>query len=523
MTPTTSIFVTSAPVWRKASLLSTAFLAGILLASCSKEDDVVTEQEASSTAVTIDSTIISSATPEGNTGNAENADDLLANSTFSSVVSINFGTTVSITNPLAGAGVTVTETNGDVIINATVAEVAYELSGTTTNGSVKIYSDKKFKLTLNGVNITNSDGPAINIQSGKRAFVVLNDNTTNSLTDGTTYTASGTEDMKGTFFSEGQLIFSGNGSLSLKSNNKHAICSDDYVRIISGKITVTGAASDGIHTNDAFIVDGGEINITATDDGIQCEEGYIVINNGVFKINVVDKGITASWDTDATIDPYVTINNGTIDITSSAGEGIESKSVLTINNGTIVVKTADDALNAGTFIYINGGTTYAFSSSNDGIDSNGKITVTGGKTVAVGAGSPEQGFDCDNSTFKIVGGFIVGIGGGTSTPTATVSTQPSVILGSGTANDIIHIQSNEGVEVLTFEIPKSYSTMLFSNPKVKTGQTYKVYNGGTVTNGKSVNGLYVSGAYNPGTLSSTTFTTSTMVTRAGGSTGPGGR
>ncbi|MEO6287572.1 MAG: hypothetical protein ABIN80_23505 [Dyadobacter sp.] len=28
---------------------------------------------------------------------------------------------------------------------------------------------------------------------------------------------------------------------------------------------------------------------------------------------------------------------------------------MTINNGTIVAKTADDCLNAGTFIYINGG------------------------------------------------------------------------------------------------------------------------------------------------------------------------
>ena len=492
--------------------------------ACSKTDDNVTPGGSTSTtatsgnSITIDSTTTSSAAKEGNTDVAANADDLLANSTFSSTVTISFGSSTNISNPLSGKGVTITESNGDVVINSTVAEVEYSLSGTTTNGSVKIYSDKKFKLTLNGVNITNADGPAINIQSSKRAFVVLTDNTTNTLTDGTTY-ATSTEDMKGTLFSEGQLIFSGNGSLSLKGNNKHAICSDDYVRVISGAITVTGAASDGIHTNDAFIADGGTINITASNDGIQCEEGYIVINNGTFTINVVDKGISASYDTDTTIDPYLTINGGTINITSSAGEGIESKSVLTINDGTITVKTKDDGINAGTFIYINGGVTYAYATSNDGIDSNGQIVVTGGKTIAVGSTSPEEGFDCDRNTFKVTGGIMVGIGGASSSPTASVSTQPSVLLGSGTANQLINIQSSDGTETLTFLIPRSYSTMLFSSPKLKQNTSYKVFTGGSVSGGTNVNGLYTSGTYNAGTQSST-FTTSSMVTKAGGSVGP---
>ncbi|WP_221389974.1 carbohydrate-binding domain-containing protein [Dyadobacter sp. NIV53] len=495
----------------------------VLLVSCSKDDDddiIAGGGTTTGGTVTIDSTTTSSATPEGNTDTAADEDDLLANSTFSSVVTITFGTTVTITNPLSASGVTITETNGDVIINSGVAEVEYILSGTTANGSVKVYSDKKFKLTLNGVNITNADGPAINIQSGKRAFVVLNDNTTNTLTDGSAYTASGTEDMKGTFFSEGQLIFSGNGSLSVKGNYKHAVASDDYVRIISGNITVTGAASDGIHTKDAFIADGGVINITTSGDGIQCDEGYIVINNGTFTISVADKGISASYDTDTTIDPYLTINGGTINVTSSAGEGIESKSVLTINNGTITTKTPDDGLNAGTFIYINGGNIYAYSTGNDGIDSNGKITITGGKIVAVGAASPEEGFDCDRNTFKITGGIMVGIGGATSSPTASVSTQPSVILGGGTANQLISIQSADGTETLTFLIPKTYTTMLFSSPKMKTGQTYTVYTGGSVANGTVLNGLYTSGTYTTGTQSKT-FTTSSMVTNAGGSQGPG--
>jgi len=509
------------PLCASPAIYGLLLFATVLLSACAKESTSVTPDTTTGTGSTTTGTgtsgvVIGSITsttsaPEGSTATAANAEDLLANSTFSSTVTIGMGTTATISNPLADNGVTVTQSNGDVVITATATGVAYVLTGTTTSGSVKIYSDKKFLLTLNGVNITNNDGPAINIQSSKRAFIVLADNTTNSLTDAVTYTASGTEDQKGTLFSEGQLIFSGNGTMNVKGNNKHAIVSDDYVRIVSGTININGAASDGIHTNDAFIADGGTVTLTASNDGIQCEEGYIVINNGTFTINVADKGIAASYDTDTTIDPYLTINGGVISITSTAGEGIESKSVLTINKGTINIRTYDDGINAGTFIYINGGTIYAYSSNNDGIDSNGKLTVTGGQIVSVGAGGPEEGFDCDRNTFKITGGVMVGIGGATSTPTASVSTQPSVILGSGTANQLFHIEANDGTETVTFLIPRAYSTMLFSSPKLKTGTTYKVYTGGNVTGGILSNGLYTSGTYVPGTQSKT-FTTSSMVT-----------
>jgi hypothetical protein len=511
--------------FRLTQLISLRFIAFLLitfLISCSKDDDDTVSPGGTNAdgTTSIDSVSSVSAAVEGNTDPAADEEDLVANSTFSSVVNIQFGTTVTITNPLAAAGVTVTETNGDVVVTATVAEVEYVVSGTTANGSVKIYSDKKFKLTLNGANITNSDGPAINIQSKKRAFIVLNDNTTNTLTDGATYTASGEEDMKATLFAEGQIIFSGAGSLNLKGNYKHAIASDDYIRVISGNITVTGAASDGIHANDAFIADGGTLNITTSGDGIQSEEGYIVINNGNFTIKVADKAITANWDTDTSIDPFVTINNGTFNITSSAGEGIESKSTLTINNGDFTIKTADDGLNAGTKLNINGGNLYVYSTSNDGIDSNGPMTITGGKIVSIGAGGAEEGFDCDRNTFKVTGGIMVGIGGATSSPTASVSTQPSVILGGASANQIYHIRSADGAEALTFTVPKTFTTMLFSSPKLKLNTTYSVYTGGSVSGGIDYNGLFSDGSYTDGTKG-TSFTTSSMVTSVGGSNGPG--
>jgi hypothetical protein len=484
----------------------------LFTASCSKTD-AVADTNPSGTTTTISETIVAGA-HEGSSEIGVNADDLLENSSFTSTVSINFGSSVTITNPLSASGVTITQSGADITVTSTAKAVEYVLSGTTTNGSVKIYSDNKFKLTLNGAAITNADGPAINIQSSKRAFIVLADGTTNSLADGTTY-ATSTEDMKGTFFSEGQLVFSGNGSLTVKGNYKHALCSDDYVRIRSGNITISGAVTDGIHTNEAFIADGGTLNITAASDGIECEEGYIIINDGSFTINAADDGIAASYtDGDATITPYVTINGGTITIKTTTGEGIESKSVLTINNGTIATTTADDGLNATSAIYINGGSVYSYSTGNDAMDSNGTFTITGGKIIAIGARSPEGAFDCDGRTFKITGGLAVGIGGSTSGPTTSVTTVPAVVMGSGSAQ-LIHIEAADGTEALTFAAPVSYSTFIFAGSKLKSATSYTIYTGGSVSGGTDFHGLYSSGTYTRGSKSAG-FTTNNSLTQLGG-------
>lgn len=505
--------------------INTLFKINILLVilianACSKKNDVSSDSDSETTTTGGTSTItdagITSGTAEGSTEKGANTEDLIENSSFTSTVSINFGTTNTITNPLSAAGVSITENGGDITISSTATGVEFLLSGTTTNGSVKIYSEKKFKTTLNGVNITNNDGPAINIQSSKRNFMVVNANTTNSLTDGTSY-ATSTEDMKGTIFSEGQIIFTGTGNLNIKSNYKHGIVSDDYVRIIAGNITVSSAASDGIHANDAVIIDGGTVNLTASADGMQAEEGYIIINDGTVNVTAVEDGITASYEgTDTAILPYLNINGGTITVKSTKGEGIESKSILTINKGTVVTNTYDDGLNASSAIYINGGMVYANASNNDGMDSNGTFTVTGGIVIAVGANAPEAGIDCDAQTLKITGGLVLGIGGATSSPTASVTTVRALVMGSGTANNIVHIESADGTEALTFMAPKSFSTLLFASTKLKASTTYNIYTGGTVSNGTNFNGLYLTGTYNKGTKGSS-FTTSNVVTQIGGS------
>jgi hypothetical protein len=497
--------------------------------SCSTDDDSDDDDILTSESIEITDTN-ETGTAEGDTDNTgADEDDLVENATFENTIQIVFSnTSATITNPVPD-DVVITQDGADVTINSSISKVAYEISGTTTDGMLKIYSDKKFELSLSDLSITNTDGPAINIQSSKTIFVILEGS--NSLTDASSYSnIPDDEDAKAAFFSEGQLVFSGSGNLEVAGNYKHGIASDDYIRIINGTITVTEAASDAMHANDYIIIDGGTLNLTADSDGIDCAEGYVIINDGDLTVNVVDDGVVASYDIDDedepddSITPYVTINGGNFDITTSEGEGIEAKGIMTINDGTININAYDDGINAGGILYINGGNTYVYSTLNDAIDSNSGITITGGTTIAIAVrvDEPDGSFDCDDDTFKITGGTILGLALNTSFPTESQSTQNSVVFDGVSANQLLNIQSEDGTEALTFEVPYRVETIIYSNAKLETGETYDIYTGGTVSNGTEVNGLYTSGTYSGGTYSNDSFTINSTVTQIGGEMGPTG-
>jgi hypothetical protein len=261
-------------------------------------------------------------------------------------------------------------------------------------------------------------------------------------------------------------------------------------------------------------------------------DGSITIHDGTVKvITTGTQYVYGKLDSSAKAmkaEGALTINGGTVLVRATGGEGsegIESKSVLTVNDGMIAALCYDDCMNASNSIVINGGSIYCYSSGNDGIDSNGTLTITGGVVIASGTTSPEDGFDCDQNTFKITGGIVLGIGGGTSTPTSSVCTQRSVIYGgSGSNGEILNIQSADGTNVLTYQIPRNYSqmTLLFSSPNLASGGSYTISKGGSVSGGSEFFGLYTGSSYSGGTQAAT-FTAGSMVTQVGNvNSNPGG-
>ena len=313
------------------------------------------------------------------------------------------------------SGVSAIVSGNHVIVTSSKKDIAYTLRGTTTDGSFKLYSDKKAQITLDGVSITNPTGAAINIQSGKTMMIKLADGTTNYLEDGKEYTLADGEQQKGAFFSEGQLVFSGKGALNVKSNYGHGIASDDYVRVRDGNITIN-SVRDGISTKERFIMYGGELTINAGQDGVDVGEGYVEIGGGKLNIQAVDEGITASYEgdedtgiIDPLITPYIDIRGGLIKVvtTGDKGHGVRAMSTFNMSGGIAQVTTkgaGSKALMSEGDMSLTGGKVTALTegnalyedgdlSSSAGIRSKGVLTITNMTVGAKSTGTGSKGIN----------------------------------------------------------------------------------------------------------------------------------
>ena len=308
-------------------------------------------------------------------------DDYIENTTFANTITITFSSSGNATVSGDDAGI-VSITGNDVVVNNETGKVIkYILTGETNDGFFKLYSTKKQAIVLNGVKITNPDGAAINNQSKKRTFIVLNDGSKNYLTDGTKYAdAVDTEDMKACFFSEGQLIFSGSGYLEVDGNCKAGIRSDDYVRTLpKTNIYVDASSGNGIRGNDAVIVTGGVINVNVTgtaDKGIS-SDGEVridggrttIMTSGGYEYDEDDKDYSACSGIKA--DSIVNINGGELNIKSTGigGKGINCDDKININDGVIRIITTGKRQKDS-----------KGSVSPKGIKADGNITIKGGQT-----------------------------------------------------------------------------------------------------------------------------------------------
>ena len=326
--------------------------------------------------------------------------DYVENTVWSTTVRIAFdGDTATVTgNPTS---VMVSADGAHVTISSVAKHVRYIVSGTTDNGSLKFYSERKFQLQLNGVDITNPNGAAINNQCGKSFYLVLNQGTVNTLRDGEEYAMVENEDQKGVVFSEGQILMSGKGQLNVYSMGKHCIASDDYVFIRPGaKLYLNSTSGHGIKAKDYVHIKGGVINMEIAADGtkgINCDSlVYItggrttIINSGTSKIETDSLGETLSTGAAGIKADYnLTMTGGTLNIkcTGNDAKGINVAQPFVFNGGTLnVVVTgqqttvAPKGVKCDTDCSINGGSFYSCAPNGKALDVDGTLNIAEGYT-----------------------------------------------------------------------------------------------------------------------------------------------
>lgn len=307
-----------------------------------------------------------------------------------------------VTPTINGAHVTIAQSNTSAVDDD---EITYQLSGTTSNGSLSLSGSYKCTVSLAGVTLTNPSGAAINITNSKRIQISAKKGTVNTLADG----ANGSQ--KACIYSKGQIQLQGGGTLNVSGNTKHAIKSASYVSIKNLTLNITSAVGDGISCEEYMLMKSGVVTISGVgDDGIQCDLG-----------GTTSTGETADHDDEDSGNVYIEGGTLTITTTAVASKGIKADGDIRITDGIVNVTTTGN----GTY-----DTDDKDAKGCAGLNADGNMTISGGTLTLKSTGSGGKCIKVDGK-LNISGGVIEATTTGGTYKYGNADTQPKAIKSDG--------------------------------------------------------------------------------------------
>lgn len=352
--------------------------------------------------------------------------------------------------------------------------------------------------------------------------LVINNGTFNIKTSG-----NDTDSSKGLKIGSNLIINDGTFEIDSYDDSIH---SNNYINIKNGSFSLS-SGDDAIHADNKIVIDNGNIDVLKSYEGIEAFE--IIINDGDINIVASDDGINSASKSSSNDnndfsknmpDDVKNLNNkpeNMEDFDSQNGNKPEDMENFDPKNGnrpdknmedfdpTSNDKPADNNIKPNfedigvnndsdiAIITINGGSIYV-SANGDGVDANGSIYMNGGKLIINGpTDNGNAALDYDKE-IKITGGILVASGfSGMALNTSNSSTQNSIMINfSETINnsELISIFDSNDNEIFTYSSSKKYQNIVISIPDLKKGETYTIYKGGS-TNSIENNGLYEVGSY----------------------------
>ncbi|MCJ7836849.1 carbohydrate-binding domain-containing protein [Cuneatibacter sp. NSJ-177] len=246
---------------------------------------------------------------------------------------------------------------------------------------------------------------------------------------------------------------------------------DGDLLINGGNFTID-SADDACHTNGNLTVNEGTFTISTGDDGFHADAG-LVIAGGTIEITESYEGIEGQ---------SIEITGGEIRLTAS-DDGLNAAGGN--DQSGFGGRRGDDNFASGSnaSIHISGGTLF-INASGDGIDSNGSLTVSGGAVYVDGpTGGGDGALDYDG-VGTITGGVVVAVGSSQMAQNfGSSSTQGSILVsvGSQEAGSTVTLTDESGQELITFQAAKSFDSVAVSCPEITEGASY------TLTAGTSEN------------------------------------
>lgn len=409
----------------------------------------------------------------------------------------------TVINPYAAQGVSIAVSGGAVTVTAAsgISNIEYHLLGSSSSGSLTMSSTTPANFVLNNVNLTNPSGLAIILTGAQTHTFTLQASTSSTLTDGSSNTKNGT------LQSDGKIIFVGTGNLGLTGVKKHAVAASGAVEVQNGTITISSAASDGIHS-EGYLMSGGTLNISAVGDAIDAGDTAVSISGGSVSGNLASADVKALKTGNSTI----TITGGTLNFTLSGAQSkaISAKGDITISNaditaslsGPVVLEASGSGYDPSYSTSIksdanvkvlSGNINLTLSSSatgGRGISADGEITVEGGTiqitTAGNGATYTNTSGVVDSYTsaaiksdgnLNLLAGNITLSSSGTGGKGA--SSDAAIVIGNSSAADSL-LNLTVSTSGLRFLVSGSGQNADYANPKAVKAEGNLTLNSGTV-------------------------------------------
>lgn len=274
--------------------------------------------------------------------------------------------------------------------------------------------------------------------TGGDAVVTTAPNNSTADADATPAEPAATEDAASTkgIKAGGNLCLAG-GEFTVDSADD-AVHSNAQLSLLGGTFSLA-SGDDGIHADALTSISGGTVRISKSYEGI--EGAAISISGGEISVTASDDGLNAS---------------GSGDAADAAGQDSfepDDSANITISGGTLTVDASGDGIDSNGTLTVTGGTTYVSGPTDDGngaLDYGGSATVTGGILIAAGSSGMAVGFGSDSTQGAIL-------------------YQLSASQEAGTA---VTLKDSSGSVLAQYTPTKPYQSVVITAPGIASGGSY---------------------------------------------------